>query len=66
MNKKYIKPKYAEHSDEKLEHEIMEKYDIIQYVFRRNRLPDNTTRRQLEDMHEMITSLYWLCFDLYK
>jgi len=60
---KYIKPKYAKNSNTELELNIIQQFNDIKYMFRKEIDTSILTRQQLEDLHELMTSLYFLVFD---
>ena len=62
-NKPYHKPKYAQHTNDKLELDITRDFDDIKYMMRKEIDTSTLTRKQLEELHEQIKALYWLMSD---
>jgi hypothetical protein len=63
--KKYVNPEYMKFSDNELQIKITENFDDIKYILKEEVDLDHLDRKKLEDLYKIVSSLYWLCFDLY-
>lgn len=63
-DKKYYKPEYANKSDNELQREITKNFDEIQYIMRKMLDVTLLKRKDLEEFHSLIRTLWYTCYDL--
>lgn len=64
--KRYYNPEYALKTDIELQQTIIKNFDDIKYMIKENIDITQLNRKELEDLYQLINTLYWICLDLFR